>query len=119
MRHPLRTVASVALLVIAAAAPALSQQGSTPEGTLPHDVAPVARPISVTEVTPPRSAQTPEALRQQREALFADIDKLIRLSNELKSELDAAPPNTLPVLPIKKAEEIEKLSHSIRKRLKS
>lgn len=58
-------------------------------------------------------------LNQQRhENLKRDTDKLVKLSNELKQYVDKSNENLLSVDVIKKAEEIEKLAHSVREKMK-
>lgn len=58
-------------------------------------------------------------LNQQRhENLKRDTDKLVRLSNELKQYVDKSNENVLSVDVIKKAEEIEKLAHSVKEKMK-
>lgn len=54
--------------------------------------------------------------RQKR--LEADTEKLLRLATELKQDVDKTDKNTLSVDVIKKAEEIEKLAHSVKERMK-
>ena len=54
--------------------------------------------------------------RQKR--LVNDTDKLLALATELKQEVSKTDKNTLSVDVIKKAEEIEKLAHSVKERMK-
>ena len=54
--------------------------------------------------------------RQKR--LVADTDKLLSLATELKQDVDKTDKNTLSVDVIKKADEIEKLAHSVKERMK-
>jgi len=58
-------------------------------------------------------------LNQQRhENLKRDTEKLVKLSNELKEYVDKSNQNVLSVDVIKKAEEIEKLAHSVKEKMK-
>ncbi|WP_158944285.1 hypothetical protein [Granulicella sp. S190] len=56
------------------------------------------------------------AERQKR--LVADTDKLLALATDLKQQVDKTNKNILSVDVIKKAEEIEKLAHSVKERMK-
>jgi hypothetical protein len=68
----------------------------------------------------------PHRLEQQEEArsterqkrLVADTDKLLALATDLKQQVDKTNKNILSVDVIKKAEEIEKLAHSVKERMK-
>ena len=51
-------------------------------------------------------------------ALKHDTDKLLKLSVELKESVDRSDENVLSVEVIKKAEEIEKLAHSVKEKMK-
>ena len=54
--------------------------------------------------------------RQKR--LVADTDKLLELATDLKEQVDKSTKDTLSVDVIKKADEIEKLAHSVKERMK-
>jgi methionyl-tRNA synthetase len=56
------------------------------------------------------------AKRQQD--IKKDTDKLLELATELKQYVDKTNENTLSVDVIKKAEEIEKLAHTVREKMK-
>ena len=51
-------------------------------------------------------------------ALKRDTDKLLKLATELKQDVDKSSENTLSVDVVKKAEEIEKLAHSVKEKMK-
>jgi hypothetical protein len=51
--------------------------------------------------------------------LAADVDRLMALTNELKSDVDKANKDELSVLVIRKAAEIEKLAHDVQSRMKN
>jgi methionyl-tRNA synthetase len=56
---------------------------------------------------------------QVRQAqLKRDTDKLLQLSTELKQYVDKTNENVLSFEVVKKAEEIEKLAHSVREKMK-
>ena len=54
--------------------------------------------------------------RQKR--LVADTAKLLALATDLKAQVDKSTKDTLSVDVIKKADEIEKLAHSVKERMK-
>jgi hypothetical protein len=51
-------------------------------------------------------------------ALKVDTDKLLRLAVELKDYVDKSNENMLSLSVLKKAEEIEKLAHSVKDKMK-
>jgi len=54
--------------------------------------------------------------RQKR--LVADTEKLLVLATDLKAQVDKSTKDTMSVDVIKKADEIEKLAHSVKERMK-
>jgi len=55
---------------------------------------------------------------ERQAALKADTDKLVKLTAELKESVDKSSENVLSMDVLKKAEEIEKLAHSVKERMK-
>lgn len=55
---------------------------------------------------------------QRQDQIIADSAKLLALAQELKAEVDKSNKNTLALNVVKKAEEIEKLSKSIKERMR-
>jgi hypothetical protein len=51
--------------------------------------------------------------------LAADVDRLLSLTNELKSDVEKANKDELSVEVIRKAAEIEKLAHDVQSRMKN
>jgi hypothetical protein len=51
--------------------------------------------------------------------LVLDVDKLISLSNELKTDVDKTNKDELSLDVIRKAQEIEKLAHDVQSRMKN
>ena len=51
--------------------------------------------------------------------LALDVDRLLALSNELKTDLDKANKDELSVTVIRKAAEIERLAHDVQSRMKN
>lgn len=56
--------------------------------------------------------------KERQEALKRDTDKLLKLSSELKQYVDKSNEHVLSLDVIKKAEEIEKLAHSVKEKMK-
>jgi hypothetical protein len=77
-------------------------------------------------ITPPLSPAAAQAVRnaeesyrlESRKKATQNADKLILLAGQLKSEMDKTASGTLSADTIKKADEIEKLAHSIKQELK-
>jgi hypothetical protein len=58
------------------------------------------------------------AAKERAAAIKSDTDRLLRLSVELKQSVDKSGENVLSLDVIKKAEEIEKLAHSVKEKMK-
>jgi hypothetical protein len=68
---------------------------------------------------PNRAEQQAKAQNDDRQKrLVADTDKLLALATDLKQEVDKTNKQILSVDVIKKADEIEKLAHSVKERMK-
>ena len=89
------------------------QQGQHFPGQVrqPGDLDPLADPHRLEQQEEARSTE-----RQKR--LVADTDKLLALATDLKQQVDKTNKNILSVDVIKKADEIEKLAHSVKERMK-
>ena len=64
---------------------------------------------------PTRPTDADEA---QQAALKSDTDKLLKLAVDLKNYVDKSNENVLSLEVLKKAEEIEKLAHSVKDKMK-
>jgi hypothetical protein len=75
------------------------------------------------EVEPlsPRIAEAQAKARstERQKRLVADTDKLLELATDLKAQVDKTNKDVLSVDVIKKADEIEKLAHSVKERMKA
>jgi hypothetical protein len=101
--------------------PGTGKQGQQP--TLPG-----MPPKPGTGIIPDDPANPMEAHRAEQQAklqnndrqkrLVADTDKLLALATDLKAQVDKSTKDTLSVDVIKKADEIEKLAHSVKERMK-
>jgi hypothetical protein len=55
---------------------------------------------------------------ERQKKLVADTEKLLVLAAELKTDVDKSTKDTLSIDVIKKADEIEKLAHSVKEKMK-
>jgi hypothetical protein len=111
-----RSIVSLSLLLVMLALP-LRLFGRTPAPSQQvHD------PYAIPEDPVRRAAMEKEMAKkanQERQAqLRRDTERLFRLSSELKQYVDKSSENTLSLEVIKKAEEIEKLAHSVKEKMK-
>jgi len=60
-----------------------------------------------------------KANRERQAQLQRDTENLLKLANELKQSVDKSNENTLSLDVVKKAEEIEKLAHSVKEKMKA
>ena len=95
---------------------------------------PVPRPTGVLlpEANRPLDANQQMEMRQQQEKkqnfeaanierkkqIADDSAKLLKLANELKTEVDKTTKDTLSLSVIRKADEIERLAHSVKEKMK-
>jgi len=77
-------------------------------------------PITNGEPSDSRLAQEmrKKANLERQAAIKNDTDKLLRLAQELKQSVDKSSANVLSVDVVKKAEEIEKLAHSVKDKMR-
>jgi hypothetical protein len=66
-----------------------------------------------------RMEQRKMFMQERQKRLVADTDKLLALSTALKEQVDESDKNILSLDMVKKAEEIEKLAHSVKERIKN
>lgn len=59
-----------------------------------------------------------KANHERQAAIQKDTDKLLELATQLKENVDKSSENTLSMDVVKKAEEIEKLAHSVKEKMK-
>ena len=55
----------------------------------------------------------------RQKQLVEDTEKLLALANELKADVGKSTKDTLSLDVVKKADEIEKLAHSVREKMKN
>jgi hypothetical protein len=66
-----------------------------------------------------RMEQRKMFMQERQKRLVADTDKLLALSTALKEQVYESDKNVLSLDMVKKAEEIEKLAHSVKERIKN
>ena len=111
----MRSGVSLLLLLLMFAVPRVSFAEGSVQGPQAHD------PLSAPE-DPDRQAldkkMIKEANRERQAQLRRDTDRLFQLSTQLKQYVDKSNENTLSLEVIKKADEIEKLAHSVKEKMK-
>ena len=102
----------VLAFALAAALPSVSQN---PSMCLPD----TPRPGPADEPRLRMEREMAKKANLERQAdLKRDTEKLLKLANELKESVDKTNEGTLSVDVVKKAEEIEKLAHSVKDKMK-
>ena len=108
----------------------VAQRGGAVPGTDPATGLPAGQsppgsqsPLGADEAVRERTAKI--AIEQEKarnddrqKRLVADTDKLLLLATELKADVDKTDRNTLSIDVVKKADEIEKLAHSVKEKMK-
>ncbi len=109
-------IVSLSLLFFTLALPSWASARTPAQSSQPRD------PLAIPEDPARRAEQEKEMAKkanQERQAqLRRDTEHLLRLSSELKQYVDKSSENTLSLEVIKKAEEIEKLAHSVKEKMK-
>ncbi len=101
---------------IPGASPVQTGKGPEPQTGMPT----LGEPDAATESAARAEQQRAKLLADDREKhLLADTARLVQLSTELKEEVDKSGKFVTSVTALRKAEEIEKLAHSVRDRLKN
>jgi hypothetical protein len=84
---------------------------------------PVPQPDTPSHEDPAKSKlerdMAKRASHERQAALKRDTDKLYKLATELKDYVDKTNENVLSLEVVKKAEEIEKLAHSVKEKMKA
>jgi hypothetical protein len=96
--------------------PPVTKQGQQMPGMPPKPGTDPANPDPINPHREEQQAQLRNTDRQKR--LVEDTDKLLALATDLKQQVDKTTKDTLSVDVIKKADEIEKLAHSVKERMK-
>jgi len=103
------------------AVPASAQHQSPSGGSQPTIVLPTDPSISASTDEAQRGAMKEMQKRanlERQAALKKDADRLLQLAEELKSSVDKSNASILSLDVMKKAEQIEKLAHSVKDKMK-
>jgi hypothetical protein len=119
-------MASVCILAMGASVGGRPQQAQPPSRQQGNGAAPTAAPgagpqspgaTTLATGSPPNGGLNPDApIAERRDQIAADSARLVKLASELKAEVDKSSKDTLSVSVIRKAEEIEKLAHSVKEK---
>ena len=91
----------------------------TPQSPVPNPPFPSQEPTTDQETQDRIQKEMAKKANQERQAqLKRDTEHLYKLATELKQYVDKTNENTLSVDVIRKAEEIEKLAHSVKEKMK-
>jgi hypothetical protein len=113
-------LAGVALSLGIAGTVSDGQRSPFPSQQQPSNPMGQPSPIGPAEPVPPQVSEQQERSRNndRQKRLVADTDKLLSLATELKQQVDKTNKDVMSVDVIKKADEIEKLAHSVKERMK-
>jgi hypothetical protein len=119
--HPSALVVLFLLLTPAFSLPSFSENPAQSPGQLPHLGANANDPDDHAEEQRAKIEKdmAKKANRERQAQLQRDTDNLLKLANELKQYVDKSNENTLSFDVVKKAEEIEKLAHSVKEKMKA
>ncbi|MGA7928544.1 MAG: hypothetical protein WCA20_21435 [Candidatus Sulfotelmatobacter sp.] len=107
------------LLLFAIPSHAQSQLPGPPAAPPPLMKADPTRPTDADEAQQRLARDMAKKANLQRQAaLKSDTDKLLKLAVDLKNSVDKSNENVLSLEVLKKAEEIEKLAHSVKDKMK-
>jgi hypothetical protein len=100
-------------------AAASGQKSGTGQGTSIQPTLPTIPSAADTPQNPDmdRDQSKMRNLERQKQ-LVSDTEKLLALANELKADMDKSTKDTMSLDVIKKADEIEKLAHSVKEKMK-
>jgi hypothetical protein len=109
------TIAVVGMILVTAGSAKVSGGQILPSSTLPwgNQMPGMSQPDIVRHLEQRRML-----ISERQKRLVADTDKLLALTTALKEQVDESNKDILSVDMIKKAEEIEKLAHSVKERIK-
>ena len=109
----------VTVLLYALEGRSASQQNQQQPRLPPTMQQPGAQPDTGPGLPPQFEKEMQRKANEQRQAeLKRDTDKLLKLSTELKEYVDKTNANVLSMDVIKKAEEIERLAHSVKMKMR-
>jgi nitric oxide reductase activation protein len=118
--HSIRTLVLVPALMVAVAPGVRAQHSSAPPVVVPSDRSGLGEAPADGDEASARLARdmAKKANSERQAALKNDTEKLLKLAVELKASVDKSNENLLSMDVVKKAEEIEKLAHSVKDKMK-
>jgi nitric oxide reductase activation protein len=118
--HFVRTFFLMAALTVAVALPVWAQRQSAPPPAPPVDRGTLGTAPADEDEASARLAHdmAKKANLERHAAIKSDTEKLLKLAVELKASVDKSNENLLSMDVVKKAEEIERLAHSVRDKMK-
>jgi hypothetical protein len=105
--------------LLALLAPALAQQPpqqQNPPRPAPNTPQAITQEVERDLPLPPNAPS--KLLKYHHEEVKKDIERLLKLVQDVQSEIDKAGENVLPLGALKKLEEVEKLSKRLRGKIK-
>jgi hypothetical protein len=94
----------------------LGGQATGPGGVTSPVMPPIGPDTPLSPQTEEEQAKLRNAERQKQ--LVDDAQKLLSLANELKADVDKSTKDTLSLDVVRKADEIEKLAHNVKEKMK-
>jgi hypothetical protein len=117
---PIKQLIRTSLVIAALGLPVWSQHQSAPPPIPPGERSSLGTAAADEDEASARLARdmAKRANVERHAALKNDTEKLLKLAVELKADVDKSNENLLSVEVVKKAEEIEKLAHSVKDKMK-
>jgi len=97
---------------------AQSQAGASGQTTQPPSLSTGADDMVHDRTAHMEEEQEKSRNSDRQKKLVSDTERLLALANELKAEVDKTNKDTLSLDVIRKADEIEKLAHSVKEKMK-
>jgi hypothetical protein len=116
LRRPLVAALALALTLVISTLCFCQIPGQAPSRLPNPSLPPSSSDDTVRERIEKEMAKKANDERQAQ--LKRDTDRLLKLATELKTSVEKTNQNTLSVDVVKKAEEIEKLAHSVKEKMK-
>jgi hypothetical protein len=88
------------------------------QSTLPPIAPPIEKDGGIMDHGKMEAEQAKSRNIERQKKIVEDTAKLLSLATELKGDVDKSDKNTLSLDVIKKADEIEKLAHSVKEKMK-
>jgi len=109
------TMAMIGAVLVTAGSVKVSGGQMLPAPSLPwsSQMPGISQPLAMQ-----RLEQQKMRIAERQKRLEADTDRLLALTTALKEQVDDSDKNILSLDMIKKADEIEKLAHSVKERIK-